>query len=266
MIYHRSNPVNRLFSKKRIALAAFFTICIAGFLYAPTRNMLTEGVSTIAVTVWGAGNAISSSWNSLATNFQTKEVLMNENESLHEEMSRMQAQVLDRNLLAEKVARLEESLGRSRSDNRVTAEVVVGPGRSPYDTLVIDAGAEQGINTGDAVVYAGSGVIGEIVEVTSFSAKVKLYSSPGEEHDVVVGSHNFPVIALGRGMGNFEARVPQDSVVSIGDAVLSKESLILGIVSLIEEKPAEPFKRIFFRVPFNIIGIRSVEVIVNKHS
>lgn len=264
MIYHRGKLSNRLLSKKRIALSAFFTISIGVLLYAPTRNILTQGVYSVTTGIWLAGDTVANSLGSFIANFQTKKALVDENKTLLEEVGRMQALVLDRNLLTEKVARLEESFGRPRSDDRVVAEVIAGPGRSPYDTLIIDAGAEQGISAGDTVVYAGSGVVGEIVEVTSFSAKAKLYSSPGENNEVVVGAYNFPIVALGRGMGNFEAKVPQDSAISVGDTVIMKGGYILGTVSLIEEKPAEPFKRIFFRVPFNITEIRSVEVIINK--
>lgn len=253
---------NKLFSPKNIALIALFAVSAFALLYSPVRTSLAEGAYTAAVSVWDFGDTASNTWNSFITNFRSKEVLVTENKTLHEEVSRMQAQVLDRNLLAEKVATLEEALGRVRSDDRVVATVLAGPGLTPYDVLLVDAGTEQGISVGNMVVYAGSGVVGEIIESTPVSSKVKLLSSPGEEHAVIVGSHAIPVLAVGRGMGNFEAKVPQDSTVLVGDNVLlAKGSLILGVVSLVEEKPAEPFKRIFFRLPFNITEVQSVEVI-----
>lgn len=242
-----------------IAISAFV------ILYTPLRAILTQVVYSVAPPVWEAGGNAESAWGAFLTTFNEKNTLVEESEMLNDTLSMMEAKVLDRNLLAEKVARLEEALGRARSDDRVVANVLVGGGRSPYDTLVIDAGEEEGVNTGNMVVYSGSGAIGEVVETTLYSAKIKLYSSPGEEHRVTVGSHYIPVLAVGRGMGNFEAKVPQDSAVFVGDNVVTvKGNLILGAVSLIEEKPAEPIKRIFFRVPFNITEIQSVEVIVGK--
>lgn len=255
----------QLLARKNIALIALIAISAFALLYAPLRATLTEAVYSVAPSVWGVGGNAEGAWTSFLTSFKDKDALVNENETLKETISIMETKVLDRNLLAEKVTKLEEALGRARSDDRVVANVLVGVGRSPYDTLVIDAGEEEGVNTGNMVVYSGSGVIGEVVETTPYSAKIKLYSSPGEEHRVTVGSHYIPVLAVGRGMGNFEAKVPQDSAVSVGDNVVTvKGNLIIGTVSLIEEKPAEPIKRIFFRVPFNITEIQSVEVIVGK--
>lgn len=264
MIHRHANSRNSFHGSKNITLVALVAISFFVLLFTPIRNTLTDAVYVVAPSVWGVGGKVTGVWNFIAANITSKETLLKENETLHIEIDRMQAQVLDRNLLAEKVTKLEEALGRARSDDRVAAEVVVGPGRSPYDTLVIDAGSEEGIKNGDAVVYAGSSIIGEIIEVSPFSSKVKLYSSPGEEHLVIVGTYNFPVTAFGRGMGNFEAKVPQDGAIALGDNVVSvKEGLILSTISLVEEKPAEPFKRIFFREPFNITEIRSVEVIVS---
>jgi hypothetical protein len=82
---------------------------------------------------------------------------------------------------------------------------------------------------------------------------------------VLIGPRGIPGVARGRGMGNFETKVPQGSSVSVGDEVrLSGNALILGIVGAVDEKPAEPFVRVLFRTTFNIAEIRSVEVLVKK--
>ncbi len=267
---------NKLLDRKNIAptsqlirglAVVILLVAISAFalLYAPLRSTLSQAVYSIMPSIWNTGDATGDAFGAFLTNFKNKDTLVKENEILNETITIMETKVLDRNLLAEKVTKLEDALGRVRSDDRVVANVFVGPGRSPYDTLIIDAGTDEGVNIGDMVVYTGSGVIGEIVESNQSSSKVKLYSSPGEEHMVYAGSHYLPVLALGRGMGNFEAKVPQDSAVDVGDNVVTaKRNLIFGKIFLVEEKPAEPFKRIFFRVSFNITEIQSVEVIVTK--
>lgn len=263
MTHRRSNP---LLTRKSVALIVLVTISAFALLYSPLRAMLTQVVYTVAPRAWSIGDTASGTWGSLVANFRIKRSLVYENEQLHTEIDRMQTQVLDRNLLEEKVLKLEEALGRAGSDNRVVASVLAGPGQSPYDTLAIDAGAEHGIAVGDVVVYAGAGVIGTVAEVSISSAKVKLYSSSGEEHLVLIGEHSIPTTARGRGMGNFEAKVPQGSVVAVGDTVLlPKDNLILGTVQLVEEKPAAPFITVLFRTPFNIAEIRSVEVLTGSH-
>jgi len=267
MTLHRGNSRNSLFERKNITLIALFAVSAFVLLYAPVRSVFTRALYIGAPKIWNVGDVTHSMWNALVSNFYEKSALAKENSALRADVSRMQAQVLDRNLLDEKMKSLEETLGRAQGDNRVVAYVLARPGVSPYDTLVVDAGADNGIAVGDVVVYAGSGAIGEIVEITDASAKVKLYSSPKEEHLVTVGLHNIPVVAEGRGMGNFDAKVPQDSIVAVGDnVVLSKGGYVMGIISLVEAIPAEPMKRIFFRTPFNISEIRSVEILINKRT
>lgn len=263
MTQRRYSP---LFERKNIAPVVFFAVSALTLSYAPTRAMLTQALYAVAPRVWSVGDAASNAWGSLIANFRIKRSLVYENDALHAEIYRMQAQVLDRNLLEEKVLKLEEALGRAGSDNRVVAYVLAGPGLSPYDTLIIDAGTDRGIAVGDEVVYAGAGAIGTIAEVLDSSAKVALYSSSGQERPVLVGVYAIPATARARGMGNFEAKVPQGSIVAVGDTVLlPKDSLILGMVQLVEEDPAAPFITVLFRTPFNVAEIRSVEVLTGSH-
>lgn len=242
-------------------------VLISGFILFsnPVRGAISRAVYTTTPWMWDIGIKAGNSWNMFWGEFRLKRSLVHENEVLQEEVARMQTQMLDRNLLEERVVELEGKLGRAGSDDRVTARVLVGPGRSAYDTLIIDAGSEQGILVGDKVVYAGAGVIGVTVEVYPTSSKVSLFSSPDKETAVAIGKEAIPAIARGGGMGNFESKIPQGSAVAVGDNVLIPgENMILGIVGSIEGKASEPFMQVLFRLPFNTAAIRSVEVIKSK--
>lgn len=258
--YRRDNTEAR---KKLLTLLGIALVGALLLLYPPLRGSITNIFYTQTPTAWNAGNTAGNTTSGFFGGFRNTQIIVEENKNLQEEILRMQAQVLDRNLLAEKVAQLEERLGRVESDNRVSASVLLGPGRISYDTLVIDAGSAQGIELGDSVVYGGAGVIGRVAEIYGSSAKVKLHSSPKEESFVVMGKQALPARALGKGMGNFEALVPQGSPIVQGDEVtLQGMRLLLGIVQVVEEKPDQPFSRILFRSPFNIASITTVEVIV----
>ncbi len=250
--------------RKNMALAVLILVSAFALLYAPSRGAISQTIYMVAPAVWKVGGEVRDTLNSFWGGFNSKRSLVYENDMLKEEVNRMQVNVLDRNMLEESVIKLKEALGRVSEDNRVTADVLAGPGRSPYDTLIIDAGTENGVVVGNRVVYSGVGVIGEIAEVYDTSAKVKLYSSNGEEHAVVVGVQAVPSVAKGRGMGNFEIKVPQGSLVVVGDEVLMPTgNLILGIVGSVEENIVLPFTRVLFQTTFNIAEVRSVEVIVN---
>lgn len=249
----------------------FFTVvflCALILLYGPTRGVVSRITYKGAPFIFNMGNTVISTFEEFLGSFRTKSTLMKENTDLREEIARMQVQVLDRNLLEERVQTLEEVSGRGDVDSRVASLVLAGPGQSPYDTLIIDRGEEVGIHLGNIAVYAGAGAIGKVVEVYPSSAKIMLFSSPQEtELAVLVGESRVPVKAWGRGMGNFEARVPEGSPVSIGSKVLLSlnPAVILGIVGSVEEKESAPFIRVLFRTPFNIEEIRNVEIITDSN-
>jgi cell shape-determining protein MreC len=160
-----------------LTLVAIILTSTFVLFYDPVRGAVSGAVYSVAPGIWELGGRVGDSWSVFWGEFRLKRSLVHENEVLQKEVARMQGQMLDRNLLEERVVELEGKLGRAGSDDRVTARVLAGPGRSPYDTLVIDAGSEQGILVGDHVVYTGAGVIGTVAEVYPTSAKVRLFSS-----------------------------------------------------------------------------------------
>lgn len=260
MIQRRGSP---FLNQKRITLLAIFFVSLISVLYTPIRSRLTQALYSVAPSFFSIGSGLTNTGSSFTANFRDKQTLVYENAMLRAENGRMQAQVLDRNLLQERVMKLEESLGRPRNDNRVVADVISGLGQSLYDNLIIDAGSDQGIKNGNFVVYAGAGIVGDVAEVMPVSAKVRLFSSPGEEYSVLIGARSIPATAKGKGDGNFEAKVAEGSTIVPGDRVIvSKGNLILGTVDSVEQKPGVPFATVFFRSSFNPTEIRTVEVIV----
>lgn len=262
----RQNNI-RIKKKSIIFIGAIF-LCLAVLLYHPARDMISSITYRGAHSMFVIGNAVSYSLANLFGSFRANNSLAKENADLHEEINRMQAQVLDRNLLEERLQIIEESWGHLEDDNRVISTVISTSWRSPYDILVIDRGKDVGIRQGDLVVYAGSSAIGRIVEVYPSSAKIMLFSSPQEkELAVLIGEALIPARSRGRGMGNFEAKMPQGSTVSVGSDVLLAEdpSIVLGVVGLVEEKDSTLFMRVLFRTPFNIAEVRQVEVIIGSN-
>lgn len=253
--------------RKSLIFMVVVFLCALILLYGPTRGVVSQITYKGVPFIFNIENTAVAYFEEFLESFRAKSSLVRENVDLREELTRMQAQVLDRNLLEEKVQMLEEVFGRGESDNRVVATVLAGSGQSPYDTLIIDKGEEVGIHLGNLVVYAGAGAIGKVVEVYPSSSKIMLFSSPQEtEIAVLVGGSKIPVHARGRGMGNFETRVPGGSLVSLGSNVLLSEdpTIILGITQSVEEKTATPFIKVLFRTPFNIAEIRHVEVITDR--
>ena len=142
------------------------------------------------------------------------------------------------------------------------AAILVHPPFSVYDEFIIDAGADHGLST-TSLVYAPGGIlIGRVADVMSQTSKVLLFSSPGERYEVMIGSGHAPATASGRGGGQYEAELPSNTSVSIGDFVLapSLSDKAFGIVTSVANSPTMPFETVFFAPPVNIYQLRWVLV------
>lgn len=258
--YRRDNTKTR--TKLVVLIGSIFLGAVV-LVYPPLRSWVSSLFFFGSPVIWSAGSVAEDASKSFLSQLKDNRALSEENRKLKEDILHMQTQVLDRNLLTEKVAQLEESLGRERMDNRVLANILVSSSRISYDVFVVDAGSSQGVKQGDLVAYSGAGIIGKVFEVYESSSKIKLFSSSKEETPVLVGKENIPAIARGKGMGNYEVILPQGSAVGIGDTVLLPGTmLILGEVVFAEDAPNQPFSKILFRLPFNTALMTTVEIII----
>ncbi len=160
-------------------------------------------------------------------------------------------------------AQLKELLGRAPEKN--TSELAVILSRPPhtlYDSLIIDIGENSGLAPGDLVYADMNYLIGHIEAVHAASSVVKLFSSPGEKIEVLLGSSTIPVVAEGRGSGNFYIKVPRNIQVKEGDPIVvpSLHSLILGSAEKVDAGEGEAYAYIYFKLPVSFNSLRYVQV------
>ncbi len=159
-------------------------------------------------------------------------------------------------------AELKEFNGRKDQKDVVVAYVLKKPPFTAYDSLIIDVGSKNNVKIGNKVYAPASILVGEILQVSNSTSKVKLYSSYGEKYEVFIGDKNIQVTATGRGGGSFEAVVPRDTKVNEGDAVTipNISNAVFGIVNKIIADPARAFSTILFSQPINIYEQKWVTV------
>ena len=162
--------------------------------------------------------------------------------------------------LDEERRKLVALLGREPDETALAAAVLVRPNLSPYDTLVIDAGAAQGIEAGARVFAAPDVPLGVIGRVFSKTAVVELFSTPGARTAVRIGTQGLQVEAEGQGGGNFVARVPQGVEILPGESVIlpgiSPE--LFAIVEQVTAEPSDPYQLVRFKNPVNLYELSYV--------
>ena len=177
------------------------------------------------------------------------------------DLSRLAVVQAERDALYQENLDLKARLNRDARAGRILGAVLLRPPATPYDTLVIDIGSDQGVALGDTVSAGGTIVVGTISEVYARAARVTLYSAPGQKYDALLRGV-IPLAIEGQGGGSLQARLPAGTAVSVGDAALLP-GIAGGIsarVSRIERGDGESFVTLYFSLPADMLGLRFVEV------
>lgn len=240
-------------------LLAAFLIVILFFASESARAVLHAA----AAPLWRGGQWVGASAEGFFENFRSKGQLAAENQHLTQELSELSVRLLDRNELYEENLRLKEMQGRDASVNAVLSAVLARPPKSPYDTLVLDAGEREGVSAGDFVAASETLIIGVIERVTPRTSIVRLFSAPGEKTEVLLGQRGPAVEALGRGAGNFEARVPVGISINLGMSVFipTVTPHVFAVVEHVEFNPSDSSRTVFFRSPVNPFELRFVSIL-----
>ncbi len=148
------------------------------------------------------------------------------------------------------------------SSPQIVAGVLARPPYTPYDTVVIDKGSEDGI-VEYAPVYHGKGIaLGYVHAVFSHMSYVTLFSSPGVESTVYIFGANLFTTAYGEGGGVVHLSVPQGVSLTRGDAVVlpSLHTGTLGTVDEIQSIATEPEQHAYVTLGVPLQSIRIVSV------
>lgn len=223
-------------------------------------------LQSISVSFWKAKNVIVSESRDSLQLLSSKKALVERNREMEEALTQASFISFEKELLSEENIELKELLGRQAFEETILAVVLARPPVSVYDTFIIDAGEDDGVQTGDRIVVSGDIIIGTIAAAHNRTSTVKLFSAPGEVTDVNIGPENILASAEGKGGGNFTVRLPRGVGVEEGDIVTrpSISSKIFGIIEFIITDPVDPFQTILFKNPVNISEIKWVQVVTSE--
>ncbi len=191
----------------------------------------------------------------------SKQDLAAENQALHDENTRLAVRAALYDEVIDERNRIYERFGRDTATTGILARIVAAPSRSPYDVVLIDAGANDEIEVGDEVWFDTTLMLGTVEGVSSHTARARLFSSPGTETQVTVGTTTEALFtALGSGGGAFEVSVPKDISVAVGDALMlpSEGHGALGFVREVVAHDADSFQTVRATLPVNLFETREV--------
>ncbi len=188
--------------------------------------------------------------------------LLSENESLKLELSDLRLSIASSSVSAilQENEDLKALLGRASTTPTVLAAVLSRPPYMPYDELIVDRGADDGIGSGTLVYSPEKVLIGKVSALYPETSAVILFTSSGQKYNVLIGSSRVPAVAVGRGGGQYEAQVPHGSAVQAADIAsdASLNDLEFGIVVSVNADASDPFDQVLFAPPVNIYQLRWV--------
>ena len=217
------------------------------------------------------GQSIGEKLGSAGSYFASKNYLYLENQDLQSRLSREEARISNYDSLLAENENLKGILGRKDTkESAILAAILSKPNQSAYDTLVVDAGAAQGVKEGSVVFAEGFVPIGRTALVYGNSSKVILFSSAGEKTQAVVsfgygsGEAGKDVFAelVGRGGGNFEMTMPKDFTIEKGDQAVmpGRNPYLLAVAEKTISDPRDPFTKVLLVSPVNVQELKFVEI------
>lgn len=251
--------------RKRRFFVLFVLFCIVFFILLQNGFLarLNPFFSRIFTPVWQAENFTR---DFLSLNLSSKKGLYKQNVLLKEELEKTQVKLALVDELESENETLKSILGRVDHDSTIVLSAILSkPNNTPYDTLIIDRGSEDGISSDDLVFVKGDVLIGEIESVSKKTSKVIMFSTPGNISQVVYADTGRYFNAKGLGGGTFEVDVTRDVEVSEGDLFFypGLDNNPIGVVRKIDFDPRDPFKKVLMKSPINIQDERWVEVRIN---
>ena len=204
-----------------------------------------------------AGNVVTSIDRSGI--LQTHASLTRENADFKAELARRDESILRFQILESENESLRTLAHLAEGKPGASARVLSSFRASPYGTLVISAGINDGVRIGAIALSTGGFVLGTVSDADVESATVETLFAPEREVELIDGDIAFTV--RGRGGGNARAEIPRDAKVAVGDVLVAKEfGYPAGIIGFIESASSSATQTLFIRLPVNLDTLQYVYV------
>ena len=135
---------------KKLALVVAF-IALIFFSEKTFSNTASSFFIPIIDPLLHFGASVNISIHNTFPFFKTNKALIKENKALKNALGDVNGKLLTYNLLADENKTLKESFLRTTDESPILANILAGPSRSSYDTLILDAGLREGVAMDDVI-------------------------------------------------------------------------------------------------------------------
>lgn len=240
------------------------------FIIKNQLNLLRAGVNKIVLPVKIFIYKSTESAKHTVKNLQDLNRILKENDVLKQENYRLK---IDHNYIEElqnENKRLKGILDIKNTGSRdfIVANISFKDPLSVYDEFIVNKGTKDGIKENMPVVTKDI-LIGRIIKVYEDKAIVELISKSEKYTSVVVGASKHLAILKGRNSNKLDVEnIETEAPVKVGDKIytsgigeLYPKDYYIGIVSKVETKKENLFKKVELALPFNIFELNEVIII-----
>ncbi len=250
----------RTSQNKQLMHVVLVGLLLVGLIWLAPR-LMHVAAAVVMAPINGISHWVRESSGSLPQYLRNRSELIASMDDMRQQLASRSGDRFTSEMLAKENEELRHLLG-DQGDERILAGVIGRPNALPYDMLMIDQGARDGIVIG-ALVYIGDRtVIGFIQSTTDKTALVTLITTPDFISTVYVLGPDIFTSAVGIGGGQLRVGIPQGITVKEGDLVIlpSITSGVYGSVSYLETVPTEPEQYAYVSPTTPIGSLRLVSV------
>lgn len=239
-----------------VALALATVLLLVRLIIPNFFWYVTSPVLNASNTLANASHTFLASFGNIAALSTRNAELTNENILLASENSTLRSSV--------------ESLSGRISASGIFAKIASRPPESPYDSILVDAGAEEGVTVGQEAFgllaqtsQRGGGIpLGVVSSVGRHFARITLFSAPRMVLSGWVGHTSIALILHGEGGGAMSASVSRSVALKVGDTVYAPgpAQLPVGTIVRVDSDPSSPSVALRIAPLLNPFSIMWVEL------
>ncbi|HUQ27953.1 MAG TPA: rod shape-determining protein MreC [Usitatibacter sp.] len=258
-----------------LARLTFFTLAAVALMIADHRFHALEAVrlslSVLAHPIQQTASVPSDAIGRVAEYFTSQERLLRENRELKVRVLEQSAAAQEARLLrAEQAHLLDMAPGKSRYVDSGTIAEVLYTARNPFTRkIVVDKGLTHAVQSGMPVID-GSGVVGQVTNVGTFTSEVTLVTEKDQSVPVMLVRNGLRAVAVGSGKdGSIDIPfMPVAADIQNGDVFVTSgidgtypPGLVVATVASVEKNAAYVFAKVVARPAAGVDNHRYVMVL-----